>query len=301
MRFKYQLAGFDREWVDAGTRREAFYTNLPPGQYTFRVIACNNDGAWNAEGAAYAFYLRPHFYQTWRFYALCAGAALLAGQGVYHWRVKQVKARYAAVFAERNRMARELHDTLLQGFSGIALQLEAVTHKLNGAPQAARDRLERILTQIDNCLKETRRSVWELRSQALEGGHLPAAIANLARSLTEETQIEVRVETFGAARQLPQTVEENLLRIAQEAVTNAVRHAHARMINIEVHFERRSVELLVRDDGCGFTADNPAWAVESHYGLIGMRERAAQLKGRFQVSSAPGAGARISVSVPVNE
>lgn len=134
VRFKYKLEGFDRDWVDAGTRRDAAYTNIPPGHYTFRVLACNNDLVWNEQGAAFNFYLRPYFYQTTWFYALCVIAALLLGWAIYHIRVKQMRAQFAAVLAERSRLAREIHDTLTQCFVGISFQLEAVAGSLQRSP-----------------------------------------------------------------------------------------------------------------------------------------------------------------------
>ncbi len=137
VQYRYQLEGFDHDWIDAGNRRAAFYTNLPPGRYRFRVLAANNDGVWNREGAAFGLRQLPHYYQTWWFYSALALAGLLLGYLVYRWRVHQVEAQFGAVMAERGRLAREIHDTLAQGFVAVSVQLELVTRLLSGSREAA--------------------------------------------------------------------------------------------------------------------------------------------------------------------
>ncbi|HLM55671.1 MAG TPA: two-component regulator propeller domain-containing protein, partial [Pyrinomonadaceae bacterium] len=228
VRYRYKLEGFDKDWVEGGDRRVAYYTNLGPGEYTFRVVACNNDGVWSETPTAFAFTLRPHFYRTYWFFALCAlGLALVAWQ-LYALRLRQVRARFDAVLAERNRIAREIHDNLAQEILGISVQLEIVARLWNNSGEAARAHLDRARGLVRSSIAEARRYVWDLRSQSLEERDLPAALAEMTRRLTADSDVQTQFQVSGTFRPLPQAVENNLLRIGQEAVNNAVRHARAR-------------------------------------------------------------------------
>src|ERR1017187_2821867 len=168
IRFKYQLEGLDRNWTDADGRRSVAYVDLPPSRYRFRVIACNNDGVWNREGAALAFLIKPYFYQTWWFAAACAGALGLLGWGAVRLRVRRVVSRLQLIAQERARLTRELHDSLLQGFVGVVYQLEAVARQFETAPAASKQRLERAIEQADHSLQEARRTILAMRLPALE-------------------------------------------------------------------------------------------------------------------------------------
>lgn len=300
VRFKYKLEGFDRDWVEAGARRVAYFTSVPPGDYTFRVIASNNDGVWNEEGAAFAFYIEPRFYQTYWFYLLLLVIAGLAGWGIYHLRIKRIKAQFAAVLVERSRLARDIHDTLAQGFVGISLQIEAVGKMLEKSPVAAKQHLDLAQSLITHSLSEARRSVWDLRAQALESADLATALADEAKRLTASTSVQAEFHVTGTPRPLPATVENNLLRIGQEAMTNVIKHAKAGKIRVELAFEPKQVGLRVKDDGCGFEAKGNAASAEGHFGLIGMRERAERLRGKLAVESRPGAGTEIIVTAPAD-
>lgn len=300
--YKYKLEGFDRDWTQAGTRREAFYTNIPPGDYMFRVAASNNDGVWNEAGATFNFRLNPHFYQTYWFYALCFAALGLLAWQIYLSRVRRMQAQFSAVLQERARLAREIHDTLAQGFAGISVQLELVARMIATAtPEAARAHLDQARILVRTSLAEARRSVWDLRSQALESGGLPEALSETIKQLTAGTSVQAGVQVGGIARQLAPTIENNLLRIGQEAVTNAVKHAGAKHILVELSFQQQRVRLVVRDDGRGFIADSyqPS-AAHGHFGLRGMRERAQEIGGALIVNSTPGAGTEIIVDVRLN-
>lgn len=298
VRYRYRLDGYDQEWVEAGARRTAFYTNLSPGDYVFRVMAANNDGVWSEAGAAYPFRLRPHFYQTLWFYLLCALA--LAGiiwQG-YRMRMRQIESRFAAVLAERTRIAREMHDTLAQGFVGISLQLELASKMLSVSAEAAKEQMDQARIVVRNSLAEARRSLWDLRSQQLEKADLPTALSNTAKQLTAQTPVALQFQVTGTFRPLPPQVENELLRIGQEAVTNAVRHAQPKHIKIELSYETGRVGLSVRDDGRGFDPANAA-SLNGHFGLVGMKERAAQIQGTLTVDSRPGEGTAIKVECTI--
>jgi signal transduction histidine kinase len=216
--------------------------------------------------------------------------------------IKTMTARerreYQAVLSERNRVARELHDTLEQGLTGISLQLEAVDGTVQTNPQAARQSLEVARQMLRYSIEETRRSVMDLRSQALETDDLPAALAMLARQMTGGTSTTADVRIEGARRRLDAAIEHHLLRIGLEAVTNAVKHSGARHIVLTVRFSPSSVALSVSDDGCGVRHDGETLD-GGHFGLQGIRERANKIGGVLDIDTAAGCGTRLSVFVPI--
>jgi len=299
VRFKYKLEGFDDNWIDGGARRVASYTNLRPGNYTFRVIAANNDGVWNESGAAVEFYLQPRFYQTYWFYLICLLLLALTAWLLYRMRVRRMASQFQAVLAERSRIAREIHDNLAQDILGISVQLELVARLMPVATETAKGHLDRARILVRNSMTEARRYVWDLRSQELQKKDLPAALRDTTKRLTAESNIEAVVEVAGLLRPLPPDVETNLLRIGQEAINNAVKHARANRIDVALNFDTRSVRLSIRDDGRGF--DPGEQIADGHFGLIGMRERAAQVSGVLSIQSAKERGTEIVVEAPLNE
>ncbi len=299
VRFKYKLEGFDNNWIDAGTRRVAYYTNIPPGSYRFRVLARTNDQAWNQSGATFSFRLRPHFYQTYWFDLLVALVLLFLAWQIYRWRVSQVTARYDAVLAERNRIAREIHDTLAQGFVALSLQLELISRALSNSKETAQELLRQAQSSVQTGLAEARRSIWELRSQNLENDDLSSKLSKVAAEVNSKTSIKAQFQVFGTRRQLPSRVEYELLKIGQEAVANVVRHAEAKHVNIDLSYEPKRLILAIKDDGRGFT---DAWSdsgPNGHFGLKGMRERAEQIRAQLRVESTPGQGAQILVEANI--
>ena len=299
VRFKYKLEGFDHDWIDGGGRRVASYTNLRPGNYKFRVIAANNDGVWNETGAALDFYLQPRFYQTYWFYLLCVLLLALTAWQLYRLRVRRMALQFRAVLAERNRIAREIHDNLAQDILGISVQLELVARLMPAAAETAKGHLDRARMLVRNSMTEARRYVWDLRSQELQKKDLPAALRDTTKRLAAESNVETVVEVAGLTRPLPVEVETNLLRIGQEAINNAVKHARANRIEVGLNFDTRNVRLSVRDNGRGF--DPSEQIADGHFGLLGMRERAEQIGGVLSIDSAPERGTQIAVEVPLNE
>jgi signal transduction histidine kinase len=297
--FRYKLEGFDSEWNDAGTRRVAYYTNLPPGDYTFRVAACNNDGLWNETGAAFSFHLKPRFTQTPWFYLLCILAAGMVIWTIHRIRVRQVRnqveARFAAVLTERARMGREIHDTLAQGLTGIAIRLEACRRVMPDVPQVVGDYLESARDLANSSLREARHLIQNLRPHFLLNTNLPTALQSLTQHLTAGTGIESSVHIFGNPIQLPETVENELVRICQEAVGNAVKHAQPKRIEVDLHYNNSHVELAIQDDGIGVqdSKNRP-----DSIGLISMKERVELIRGDFKMTSETGRGTRLLVSVP---
>ncbi len=299
VRFKYMLEGFDKEWVDAGARRFAYYANLPPGQYRFRVVAGHIDGPWNEAGTSIAFYLQPRFYQTSIFVIIVAATLLLLAGLLYRLRMIELKARYSAVLGERNRIAREIHDTLAQNLAGIALQLDSVNMETPDIPTSLRNRLDQTCNLVRYSLSEARRAVSDLRSDNLERHELEAELPQIAARMASSANAEANVQVVGTPRRLNPTIEKNLLRIFQEALANAVKHAGAHKIDIELRYGSDCLMLSVRDDGSGFDTEKIIPLGVGHYGLTGMRERAERIGGRLTLKSKLGEGTELLVEVPL--
>lgn len=296
VRFRYILEGFDQAWTAAHERRAAYYTNLPPGRYRFRVTAANNDGVWNESGAAFEFQLEPRFHQTRAFQALVLALLLLAGWSVHRLRVARVEARFATVMTERNRMARELHDSLAQGLAGIALHAGALRQAEPALTDAASKHLDTIGRLVQSSLAEARGSVWDLQPESLREGDLPAALESMVGELTGDTAVQTAFEVRGTPRRLGRQTERNVFRIGQEALTNALKHSQSGQVEMVLSFEPDRIELRVRDHGRGFDP-SPADAHQG-FGLTSMRERAALIGGRVTISSPPGGGTEVVLEAP---
>ena len=292
-RYTHRLEGLDRDWSPVGPETSASYVRIPPGEYVFRVRACNNDGVWNPDGVRLRLRVTPPFWQTTWFAAVIALS--LAGVGVllHASRLRRVRQRFLAVLDERRRLSRELHDTLEQGLAGIALQVDSARQHLGRRPEAVERCLETALRMVGYSREETRRTVNQLRSQALERGDIAQAVREVARELTSGAEPTVVVEVRGAPRRLSVAAEHHLFRIAQEALTNAVKHAHASRVSVSLAFTGNEVELSVGDDGRGIPPEPPGHGF--HFGLSGMRERARALGTRLEVDSVSGHGTTIRV------
>lgn len=299
VRFRYKLEGFDRKWVDAGTRRIAYYTNLAPGSYRFQVLARNNDGFWNHEGASIAFRLQPHFYQTYWFYALILAALALMAWSIYRWRVRHVEAEFDAVLQERNRIAREIHDTLAQGFAGVSLQLELVSRLLESSRDSAREHLDQARALVRKSLADARSSIWELRSQSREDEDLAARFSRMANQVAGSGPPKIELQVRGAYRPLSPKLEHELLKIAQEAVTNAVRHANAERVDVELAFDGAKLRMTIADNGRGFSGVPDSSGPNGHFGLRGMQERAELIDAELKLQTAAGKGTIICVEAVV--
>ncbi len=303
VRFRYKLDGYDTAWQDAGTRRTAFYNDPGPGTYTFRVIAANNDGVWNEVGAALPVVIAPRYYQTTWFVVLCVllGAALL--WIAYLLRLRhlsaQIRERLHERHHERERIARELHDTLLQSVQGLILRFHAVSQSL-GREAPGHAAMERVLQRADDVLAEARDRVLDLR-RARMSGELPDALAALGEDLVPEHPTEFRLEVEGEPRALDALVRDELYRIAREAVFNAFQHAQAGHVEVDLDYQPDALHLHVRDDGVGVPeAVLRAGGRQGHWGLYGMRERAQRIGGALAVTSAEGKGTTVSLRVPAS-
>jgi signal transduction histidine kinase/ligand-binding sensor domain-containing protein len=293
----HKLEGLDRDWQRAGSRRLINYNSLPHGRYRF-VVRAEAPGAAPAE-ASYSFVLLPHYYETVWFRLLAAAAlAGLVWLG-FRLRVRQIGSRFALVLEERARLAREIHDTLAQGFVGISSQLDAVALSMPDDNSPARQYLQMARRMARHSLTEARRSMMDLRASVLEDVDLAAGLEAGARSWVAGQPVEVSVQVTGERRPLPQEMEQQLLRIAQEAVANVIKHAAASRIEIQLEREPKRLRLRIVDNGCGFEERDAFAAHAGHFGLIGMRERAERLGGELRLASQPGHGTQLEVSVPL--
>jgi signal transduction histidine kinase/ligand-binding sensor domain-containing protein len=300
VRYRYMLEGFDHAWTDADARRNAYYTNIPPGTYTFRVQAANNDGIWNMQGAALEFELEPHFYQTVWFYVLLA--VLLIGLVLLVLRLRLLRAQreFNAVLGERNRIAREIHDTLAQGYVGISVQLEVLTELLRlNKVDAAVKHLDTTRGYVREGLADARQSIWALRSQDSGETTLPVRMRRMVEQAGGHG-LEAQFSIYGAYRPLPPGTEREILRVAQEAIHNVKKHAAATRLTVQLEYRPGEIALEVRDDGGGFdVSTSQTDSQPGHYGLTGMRERAAAIGGSLDVVSARDAGTTVRLRAPV--
>jgi signal transduction histidine kinase/ligand-binding sensor domain-containing protein len=308
-RVRYRIEGQDPDWIEAGTRRQAFYTNLRPGTYRFQVIAANGDGVWNFEGATVAFEIPPTFVQTRQFVALCTLLALVPLLVLYRLHLAQVARRIAHDFNlrldervhERTRIARELHDTLLQSFQGLMLRFQSARDLLPADPAKAVDALDGALDRADQAIAEGRDAIRNLRS-ATDVNDLAQAIATFAAELTSgdaETNPAIfRMSVEGSPRELHPIVRDEIHRIARETLRNAFRHAQADRIEAEVTYGARELRLRIRDDGKGIEPQHLSEGRARHWGLAGMRERAVQIGAQLSLWSEVGAGTEVELRIP---
>ena len=300
-RTRYMLEGFDRNWVDPGTRRQAFYTNLPPGTYRFRVIAANNDGVWNRTGAALDLEIPPTFVQSVWFLLLCSGLALASLWFIYRLRVVQIanriRNRLEERIKERERIARELHDTLLQGVHGLILRFQAVADRIP-VEEKSRVQLEAALAAADDVVVDARNRVRDLRGIA-GTSDLCEIIEQLVAAAPFDPPIPIRIVAEGKPRPLHPLVAAEITRILREALFNIANHARASSAEIAVGFEARHLAIRVRDCGVGIPEHVLARGhKEGHFGMIGMRERAERIGGCITISSSPGEGSEITLTLP---
>ncbi len=307
-RYRYRLDGLETRWNETDSaRRSANYTTLPVGEYTLRVQARGPRGDWSE--SALGIRVPPPWYATWYFRALVAALVLAAMWLAYRLRVRQLHRRFEiALYArlgERARIARELHDTLLQSYQASLLWFRAAINVLPDRPLEARQKLELALDRAEAAIVEGRDAVQALRSSTVEVNDIAEAIAAIGADLTNthptrDTPV-VSVVVEGASRHLNPLAREEVCRIAGEALRNAFRHADARNITVTLHYGTRQFRLTVVDDGKGMApavleGQQPA----SHFGLPGMRERAAIIGGQLDVRSTPGRGTEVELGVPAH-
>ncbi|MFL6603705.1 MAG: two-component regulator propeller domain-containing protein [Steroidobacteraceae bacterium] len=300
-RVRYKLQGFDLEWLDPGTRRQAFYTNLSPGKYRFHVIAANTDGVWNRGGVSVDFEIPPTFLQSRWFLALCVVLSLALLWLLYRLRVAQVAARIRnrleERLSERERIARELHDTLLQGVQGLILRFQSVATRMPRT-EPSRALLEAALKRADEVIIDGRKRVHDLRTDD-ESRDLQVILRELADDAGFDPPIPIRVVVEGKSRPIHDLVSTEVRRIAGEALFNIARHARATSVDATITFGEQQLGLQIRDDGVGIEQGVLALGhKQGHFGLIGMRERAERTGGTLSIDSGPGKGTDVMLTLP---
>jgi signal transduction histidine kinase len=308
IRLQYRMDGVDTEWIDATPPGRAVYTNISPGTHAFRVRATNAAGIWNHAGIAYSVTQLPYFYETAWFRALSV-LAFLAMIGVaYQFRLGQLRRQFNmaldARVNERIRIARDLHDTLLQSFQGVMMKFHAVTYMLTDRPDAKRS-LETVIEQAREAIIEGRDAVQGLRSSTLVGNDLAKAIGVLAEDLAahdnSQSPPQFCLQVEGETRELAPLIRDEVYRVASEALRNAFRHSQAERIEVEIHYNPKQFRLRVRDNGKGIGATVLAGVGRSgHYGLSGMQERTKLIGGKLEVWSELESGSEIELTIPAS-
>jgi signal transduction histidine kinase len=308
VRFRYKLEGHDVNWQEPGTRRQAFYSDLPPRRYRFHVIACNNDGVWNEAGATLDFRVMPAWYQTIWFRISCVGGFVLLLWALYRLRLQQLQRQFnmtlEARVGERTRIARELHDTLLQSLHGLMFRFQAARNMLPGRPEQAMQDLDGAIARTEQAIAESRGAIRDLRSEPVAQSDLAELLTAMGQELAAFEGANrdgpvFRVIVEGERRSLCPLLHEEVYGIARELLRNAFQHAGARQIEAEIRYEDHLFRLRVRDDGKGMDPKVlEAGGRAGHWGLPGVRERAQKIGARLDFWTEAGAGTEVQLTVP---
>ena len=300
VRFRYKLEGRDLDWQESGTRRQAYYTDLRPRKYRFRVIACNNDGVWNEEGATLDFAIEPAWYQTNRFLVLCVFTMIFSFWALYRLRVRQVartiSARFDERLAERTRLARELHDTLVQTIQGSKMVADDALDEATDFPRM-RQAMERLSVWLGQATDEGRAALNSLRTSTTQTNDL----AESFRRALDECRIRGFPDTVfvveGKPTDMHPIVRDEIYRIGYEAIRNACQHSEAPCLEVQLLYSR-DLTLRITDNGKGIAPVVVTQGKDGHYGLQGMRERAARIGGKLDLKTSPDSGTKIELIVP---
>jgi len=306
--FRYMLEGHDVGWQEPGTRRQAFYNDLHPGPYRFRVMASNNDGMWNESGASLEFSILPAYYQTAWFQACCAAVFLLLLWAAYQFRVRQLRRQFAirleARLNERTRIARDLHDTLLQTLHGLMFRFQAARNMFARRPEDAVQALDGAIRRTEEAIAESREAIQDLRAERAASTDLAELLTATGQELETSVDGNVNRPTFrliveGEKRDLSFEIQDEVYRIGRELLSNAFQHAHAHRIEAEIRYDDRALTLLVRDDGNGIDPEVlKQGGRPGHWGLPGIRERAKQIRAQIDFWSENRAGTEVQLTVP---
>jgi ligand-binding sensor domain-containing protein/signal transduction histidine kinase len=295
IRYRYKLENFDKEWLFAGTNLTASYTNLPAGTYRFRVNAYDVGNPAVISEASIDVQKDPLLWQTWWFVSISVGVLSLFAWAIYQTRMHQIKLRFRAVLDERGRLAREMHDTVIQGCTSISALLEAMASFQTRSHLQGEDLLQYARAQVRATIDEARHAVWDLRHEDEAALDLKASLEAISVQTRKEFPVEVVCTVSGSPLFIPGSTTRELLMVVREAVYNAVLHGHPREVRIEVLFNAQQMSIAVADDGIGFDS-NEAQA-EGHFGITGMRERMERVGGKMKLTSVSGAGTRIDLSL----
>jgi signal transduction histidine kinase len=300
VRFRYKLEGHDADWQEPGIRRQAFYNDLRPGPYRFRVIACNNDGVWNENGATLDLTIAPAWYQTSWFRVLCGMSLVFVAWALYLLRVRQIhkslSARFDERLAERTRMARELHDTFLQTLQGSKLVAEDALEKPSDPAQMQRA-MEQLLVWLGQAVQEGRAALNSLRTSTTQRNDLAEAFKRATEECRMQRPIEVSFSVSGDSKEMHPVVRDEIYRVGYEAIRNACTHSKGSRLEVELKYGH-DLAVLVRDNGIGIDPTVAEEGKDGHFGLQGMRERAARIGGKLTVASSADSGTQVTVIVP---
>jgi signal transduction histidine kinase/ligand-binding sensor domain-containing protein len=300
VRFRYMLEGHDVAWQEPGTRRQAFYNDLRPRRYRFRVIACNEDGVWNNVGATIDFTIAPAWFQTYWFFALCAAGALLIMWLLYRMRVRRVakamSVRFDERLAERTRIARDFHDTLLQTIQGSKLVADSAL-KQSADPTPMRGAMEQLSAWLGRATEESRTALNSLRTSTTEENDLVSAFRRAIEDCRTQSFMEASLSVVGEVSEMHPIVRDEVYRIGYEAIRNACVHSQAARLQVELTYAEDLI-LRVRDSGVGIAPAIADGGREGHFGLQGMRERADRIMAKLTVETSTSNGTEIKLVVP---
>jgi signal transduction histidine kinase len=301
VRFRYFMEGLDKRWMDAGDRRMALYSRVPPGKYVFKVIASNDEGLWSESARTVSINIPPSFIQSIWFEILCAFVTLLLLSLLYVLRFRQVNAQIRARIyervAERERIARELHDTLLQGVLSASMQLDLAEDQLP-EDSPLKGLVQSVLAMLRHVTEESRMALRGLRFQDIENNDLAKAFQSVKQEFPHKDAIVFRLVAQGDARVVRTEIRNEIYRIGREAIVNAYVHSDAATIEVEIQYARTQLSLLVRDDGLGIDSSILQGGRDGHWGLSGMRERSQRIGATLKLRSRPGVGTEIELMVP---
>jgi signal transduction histidine kinase len=300
---KYRLQGVDSDWQEVQRERRAHYTNLAPGRYRFQVIAANEDGVWNQHGATLQFEIKPALWQTNWFRVLLALLLVLLMAALYRWRMLTVRRRaedraaalIEATLQERSRIARSLHDNLLQAVQALLLRFHTLQGRVQQEPDL-QERLNQVLLHAEQLVESTRDEVVALRSDTLRDDLFVALRKAVAATLPAAERL-LAFSIAGVARPLREEVAGELYYVLREAVWNSARHAQASRIGVELRFGAAALEASVADDGVGLRDDCPL-AADGHWGITGMRERVQRIGGAIEIGAGATGGVTVRVTIP---
>jgi signal transduction histidine kinase/ligand-binding sensor domain-containing protein len=302
IRFRYRLDGVDADWQDVGLRRQAFYTHLAPGRYTFHVSARNGDGNWSVYGAATSFSVAPAYYQTVWFEGFCAVGALALLWLLYRMRVWQIARAISALFderlAERTRIAGDLHDTLLQDFQAVLLNFHTVGHLLPDRPVEAVDTLQSAIGDAHHAITEARNAVQGLRLSSQPAIDLDQALLLVPQELCLKHVADFRVTVQGTPQRFRPAMRDEIYLIGREAIANSFRHTEATQIEVEITYSPHAFCARICDNGGGIDPKYLQSGREGHWGILGMRERARRIGARLTFRNVPGSGLEVELHIP---
>ncbi|HEY0795926.1 MAG TPA: two-component regulator propeller domain-containing protein [Acidisarcina sp.] len=300
IRYRYKLEGFDREWTEAGAQRQVSYTNLSPGAYRFRVVAFNIADPASTTSTAIGMRQEPYFYRT-PWFVICAVLISIALIWISHLRrLRELRLRFNAVLEERSRVAREMHDTLIQGCVSVSTLLEGVSSQGDAEGEERSNLLNVARAQLHLTLDDARRALWNLRRDATLSSEVGPLLFSMANEISKESHTRISCQTSGKPYSIPTAQARELLMVTREALYNSVHHSSPSVVNLRISFGKTRLGVEVADDGKGFDTEAIRDSSNGHYGLIGMRERIEKMKGEFAIESRRGSGTRLEFTVPCN-